>query len=297
MTKAKTWATVELDLLKEYYPKLGRCQELQDLFPNRTMEAITLKASRIGLKVINNIRKARTNEWYLEQMENTNFVPLEEYKGSSIPILHMCGICDHEWLTRPQAVLRPGAKCPICSHRSRLTSIDKVDEVLRTKGLVRLSDYTGALDDLEVQHTTCGNIYITKYSYIEQGSGCPLCNKGFGYIDGKLDIHANATVYLLDIHIGQKNILKLGITLQPLHRRISGIKHAICKSYKDEDIRITPIHTILVDSPLKAIDIENSILNNPNLDRNVSVRHFVGHTELININSLELAVNLLKSYE
>lgn len=75
------WSNEEIDLLKLSYPELGKCAELQALFPNRTLTAITVKASKLGLHVKNNIRKRRTNVEYLELIKDTNFISLDSYKG------------------------------------------------------------------------------------------------------------------------------------------------------------------------------------------------------------------------
>ena len=53
MAKSPNWSIEEINLLKINYPILGKCQELQDLFPSRPLQGICLKANRIGLKVIN----------------------------------------------------------------------------------------------------------------------------------------------------------------------------------------------------------------------------------------------------
>lgn len=186
MAKSPNWTIIELALLKEKYPVLGRSKELLSLFSNRTIEGICLKANRLGLKTNINLRKRKTNEEYTDLLEKTNFIALEAYKGSTVPIMHMCGICDHEWLTRPQHVLKIGAKCPKCDENTRLATsavrLIEVAGILEASGFIPLSEYTGALDSIRLKHIHCGYEWNTVYSYIQQGSGCPKCNVGFGYI-------------------------------------------------------------------------------------------------------------------
>lgn len=281
MAKSPNWTKEELDILIENYPKLGRCKELQELFPNRTMEGITLKASRIGLRVINNIREGRTNEEYLALLEKTNFVAMEPYKGSTVPILHMCGDCEYEWLARPQHVLRPGAKCPICSHKSRILTNERVDEVLCSTNLIRLSDYTGSLDKLLVQHSTCGYEWWTKYSYIEQGSGCPRCNRGYGTKYKNTEgIPDTASLYLFRISTEIEQFIKIGITCRPINFRQRELKSTLSKQYDNVTVELLYI----VNSTGKNIlEYEWSLLHR--YPRYYTAKIFEGYSESLHISS------------
>lgn len=236
MAKQPNWTAEELNLLKEVYPKYGRSEELKNAFPTRTIEGICLKANRIGLKVINNIREKRTNNEYISLLENTNFIALEEYRGSTVPIKHMCSICDYEWEARPQQVLRPGALCPICSHSARMKSNEEVDKVLSDAGYKRHSEYHGSIENILVEHLSCGYIWETKYSYIQQGSGCPICNKGFGQIYNKDNIPQTAWLYIVKISIDNESFIKIGITCRKPNNRIREIKSEITKRFKNSEI-------------------------------------------------------------
>jgi len=277
MSKSPNWTKEEIAILEEAYPRLGRCTQLQEVFPNRTLEGICLKASRLGLKVHSNIRKRRTNDEYLQLLESTNFISLEEYKGSTVLISHMCCICDHIWKARPQAVLRPGAKCPKCDLKARKTPTAVVDDTLGMQNITRVSEYTGALDPITVTHSECGHTWVTKYSYIQQGSGCPLCNKGFGYLNIK-DICGTATLYLLEVITKNESFLKIGVTLQPLRRRIASIKSQL----GGECISISILHSIQ-NSPKRILELETRLLSNPNFIRYTSKLDFAGRTELLSI--------------
>lgn len=283
MAASPNWTKEELDKLSELYPKLGKCKELQEAFPLRALAGICLKASRMGYKVINNIRKGRTNTEYLELMETTNFIPLEEYKGSTVPILHMCGICEHEWFARPQQVLREGSKCPQCDLNNRKNSLDKVDALLNNSGFTRLSEYTGALDLLRVRHNHCGYEWDTVYSYIQQDSGCPLCNKGFGSGISKETLPEIATIYLLRIKTNTEYFLKIGVTSRPIKRRLSEISS-----------RIPNISTMsclydTIDTGINILKKEKKILST--FDKFTSISKFDGCTELLDISN---NINLIK---
>ena len=289
MAKSPNWTPEELALLSEKYPYLGKCEELQKLFPNRNLSAITLKASRIGLKVINNIRIGRTNQEYLDLLENTNFVAIEEYKGSTVPIMHMCSICEYEWLVRPQQVLKIGAKCPVCSHKDRFNSLCEVDNTLHKANLIRLSDYTGSLDKLLVKHTTCSYEWWTVYSYIEQGSGCPKCNRGFGY-RCSTNIPDTASLYLFKITTNTEVFLKIGITCRPIHIRLRELKSSIGLA---SNPRIEVLASI-VNTGNRILDIEWELLHK--YQRYNSTVYFDGYKELVKIEDLEEIMKDISKY-
>lgn len=273
MAKNPNWSIEEIALLKQSYPKLGTDPEIEKLFPGRNARAIGLKASRLGIKVEHNIREERTHEKYLELLNLTNFVVLEEYKGSTIPIMHMCSLCDHEWRVRPQHCLRPGAMCPICSRANRLNTQKEVDNILERAGLARLSEYTGALDPLTIRHKYCGYEWTSVYSYIQQGSGCPLCNNGFGYGMAKESMPESATLYLIKIVTDTEEYLKVGVTTRDIGRRVSEIKRVI------PNIRtIEVLHTIS-STGISILKTEQIILSSSK--RYFTQAKFAGCTELL----------------
>lgn len=288
MAKAPNWTNEEKELLTVYYPKLGRCQELQGLFPERSIEGICIKANRMGLKVLNDIRKGRTHEEYVALLIDTNFEVLEPYKGSTELILHRCKRCSTEWYTRPQHALRINAKCPECTSHNR-NSIEKVDKVLDDAGFSRLSEYKGALDKIRLKHKHCGYEWDTVYSYIQQGSGCPICNVGYGYTNSKENMPEKAHLYLLKIIINAEIFLKVGITSQSgLNLRLNSIRKDLNKFGK-VDIEV------LKDSMFSGTQTlikEREILNK--YTKYVSNLDFPGKTELLGIDNLP---NILREFD
>lgn len=292
--KGTNWTIEELDLLKEIYPKLGKCDKLLEHFPGRTKEAIALKANRIGLKVINNIRQLRTHPWYVEQLLEIDspIIPLEEYRGSTTPILHECGTCGHTWKTRPQAILRPGALCPLCSKKSQLLSIKEVDEVITKAGCIRLSPYEGSLKPLKVKHS-CGHVWVTKYSHIQQGSGCPVCNKGFGYIN-KDQYPDNAFLYILEIILwGGEHFVKIGVTVRrDIQQRINEIVASIGS---DKVLTVKPILIAQGEGAI-VLQAEQDILRDKSIEKYITSISFCGSTELKRFEELPIIIDRVKKY-
>jgi predicted Zn-ribbon and HTH transcriptional regulator len=236
MAKSPNWSPEDLEKLREMYPRLGKSIELLEIFPGRTLNAIALKASRLGIIALNNPRKGRSNEEYVHMLIRTNFEALEQYKGSTEPILHRCKLCEHQWLVRPQHTLKKGARCPECDLKNRRNSEAEVLNTLSLAGMTKLSEYTGTLDPLKLRHEYCGYEWVTKYSHIQQGSGCPVCNKGFGYINGKAPEYA--TLYLLHISTSTGCFLKIGVTVQPIKRRVSELSCRLKGYYTDIGVEV-----------------------------------------------------------
>mgnify|MGYP000895555338 FL=1 len=280
MAKSPNWTQEELSILREHYPKLGKSIELQSLFSNRTLEGIALKANRIGLRVEHNIRKGRTQEEYTDLLKNTNFECLEPYKGSTEPILHRCKICSHTWNTRPQHALKEGAQCPVCDLRTRTNNIEYVDDILDKANMLRHSDYLGSLKPLVLEHLTCGYMWTTAFSYIQQGSGCPLCNNGFGYSMSKENLPEKATLYLLKVIAGGEIFLKVGVTVRPINKRIIELKSRFKEVYPTIEVLKEYVST-----GINVLKKEQEILNK--YTRYISSLDFEGKTELLHIGDLD----------
>lgn len=280
MAKSPNWTASEILILTNEYVKHGCTAELKAMLPGRSSIGISIKARKLGLKILDNPRRRISNEEYLIKLEKTNFISLEEYAGSTTPILHKCKRCNLEWNTRPQHALTVGANCPNCDISIRKNSIEKVDSVLQTAGILRIGEYTGSLDSIKVKHLACGHEWLTVYSYIQQGSGCPVCNKGFGYKVKELIPH-KAKIYLLSVVTDKEQYLKIGVTVQSVSKRINSIKCSMC----DSTVSIKLLHT--VEGTGKAVlKAEALILNT--FTRYTTLRLFDGYTETLSVtNNIE----------
>jgi rubrerythrin len=289
MAKSPNWTNEELKLLREVYPKLGKSQELKDLFPLRPLEGICLKANRIGLRSEKaNVR--RTNEKYTKLLESTNFISLEEYNGSTCPILHRCKVCGHEWKTRPQHALREGANCPLCNVSSMQNTLSYVDSILDSAKMLRHSEYLGSLKPLVLEHLDCGFIWETKFSHIQQGSGCPICNKGYGNIYSAINMPKEAYLYVLEITLQECTVLKVGVTCRKPLNRFREIRYELLKIHSTS--RPLAYYT---SSGEHILLLEKEILNK--FPRFTSTIHFAGHTELLQLSCLEELTKFLEGTE
>lgn len=276
MARAPNWTDAELEILCAVYPQHGCTKELLEKLPGRNSTGIGIKARRLGLTILDNPRRRRSHEEYVEMLRNSNFEVLGTYSGSTTPIKHRCKICFHEWDTRPQHALREGACCPKCDYKNRCNSLEKVDLVLSAAGFERLSEYLGALDKITLRHTYCGYVWDTVYSHIQQGSGCPICNKGFGYL--AQSVPESATLYLLKIHCIDSTFLKIGVTVQPIKKRVSALKCRI----GNECISIEILHTS-TDSGKNVLQKEAHILGS--FTKHTSAVKFEGYTECLDLSN------------
>lgn len=119
-----------------------------------------------------------------------------------------------------------------------------------------------------------------------------MCNKGFGYLNIK-DICGTATLYLLEVTTRMEDFLKVGVTLQPLRRRISNIKSELGSEYVD--IRV--LHTVQAP-PTKILALESKLLNKSRFIKHNTNLKFAGKTELLSLaNSITEIINEMDSNE
>lgn len=289
MAKAPNWSKEELSVLYELYPELGPSEELLSLLPEyrRNANAVSLKASRLGITYTKNIRKGCSEEEYIESIKDSNFILIGKYVNKTTATMHKCKNCGCEREIRPQQILRGSTYCSTCSNNPNTLSIDTVDEVLSIAGFTRLSEYTGSMQPIKLIHNYCGYEWTTKYSYIEQGSGCPSCNKGFGYNQGNTP--EKAFLYLLEIILwGGSRFLKVGVTAKDINRRVSSLIKDI-----GEDLLVIKPLCIVTSSGSNILNSERQILDN--FKKYIHNKVFPGYTELLDTSEKEAVIQYIEN--
>ena len=110
----KRWSKEDLDFLKANYSTLGKKRSAEAL--GRTENSIRRKASDLGLR--SNVYKTaqvKTNEQYIIELGDSEYIPLEPYIRSQTPILHKHKSCGYTWKVSPNNVLTKLKGCPNCS--------------------------------------------------------------------------------------------------------------------------------------------------------------------------------------
>lgn len=122
--------------------------------------------------------KGRTTEIYKQDLLEkgiTDIIPIEEYKGASVSILHRC-INGHEKKMYPSNVLK-GHGCKICAFTK--SHDEYVKELSKKMPTIKLLDiYNGTHNDKRntFQCLICGNIWKASASNPLRGKGCPECH-------------------------------------------------------------------------------------------------------------------------
>lgn len=75
----------------------------------------------------------KTNEQFLEEIKDRNFIPLEEYKNSRTNINFQCTVDGNIWSARPNNILN-GKGCPVCARRRLKKSLIKINKILEDNG-------------------------------------------------------------------------------------------------------------------------------------------------------------------
>lgn len=139
-----------------------------------------------------------------------DYFPLEEYKGTHIPILHEC-LNGHKWLARPKHILN-GHGCPSCAGNKLKTDLEYKDQIV-DRPLINIEPYIRDYVAIEHKCLDCDNIWKAAPSYIIQGTGCPMCCTGSFKNDKPGTLYHVSLDYLGDTYY------KIGITNNSVQQR------------------------------------------------------------------------------
>lgn len=146
------------------------------------------------------------HEEYVKRVSeiNPDIEVVGEYINNCTPILHRCKIDGHEWMARPNQILR-GIGCPLCgaeksadkrkkTHEQYVKDVEEINQ-----GIEVVDEY---IDDTTKILHKCkldGYEWMAKPNNILHGKGCPRCAKverygHEGYVKRVLDINQNIEV-------------------------------------------------------------------------------------------------------
>lgn len=110
-------------------------------------------------------------ELFLKEIDHW---PLEEYKGTNVPILHEC-IAGHTRLVKPNSVLS-NIKCPTCSGKKQKTHEEYLAELLE-KGIsiIPIEKYISSMHDIK-HICVAGHIWLSRPNSILSGRSCKICS-------------------------------------------------------------------------------------------------------------------------
>lgn len=121
--------------------------------------------------------RKKTHQEYENQLfqREIDYFPLEDYKGTHVPILHEC-LHEHKWLARPKHILS-GHGCPSCAGNKLKTDEEYKSQIL-DRPFVSLQPYIRDYVAIKHKCLDCNNIWSAAPSTILRGSGCPMCCSG-----------------------------------------------------------------------------------------------------------------------
>ena len=127
--------------------------------------------------------KRKTHEEYVAELaiKNPKIEVVGQYVDSHTPILHRCLIDGHEWLARPNNLLR-GQGCPKCHHKKvgdilRKTHDEYVKELLIVNPYIEvIGKYVGATTQILHRCIIHDVVWNVSPDSALQGGGCNKCH-------------------------------------------------------------------------------------------------------------------------
>ena len=118
-----------------------------------------------------------STEEYALQIKDRMILPLEEYAGAHVKIMHSCGICKHQWQATPGSI-RNNHGCPSCYQLSVRKPLNQVISELSYLNweLVDLAEYKNSYTPLHLKHC-CGEIVKSNLDRVlRKQKRCLICN-------------------------------------------------------------------------------------------------------------------------
>ena len=113
----------------------------------------------------------------VEEQGDREYIPLEKYQGSTIPISMRHKICSHEWKVKPKRFFE-GTRCPYCFRiNQRLTQKEFENRVNKkwVGEFTVLGKYKNNRTPVLVKHEKCGYEWKIVPSSLFKKSRCPFC--------------------------------------------------------------------------------------------------------------------------
>lgn len=131
---------------------------------------------------LNSQKRYKTHEQYLVELYNinANIIPIEDYKGDSVKIKHMCLVDGYIWEVAPTNLLR-GVGCPRCSKKERYTT-DSFKEKMNiiNNNIEIIGEYINEKTKILCRCKIDGHEWHALPSNLIKGKGCPVCNMSHG---------------------------------------------------------------------------------------------------------------------
>ncbi len=129
--------------------------------------------------------KKKTHKKYIKEIENSNFICIETYRFSSIPINHKCKKCNYIWKVKPQYILN-NAKCPNCEQKKEFNLDNETYQkrlLSHKSNIINLEKYINMKTKILHKCNECEFEWDVKPINILKSNICPNCTKESKYIN------------------------------------------------------------------------------------------------------------------
>ena len=121
------------------------------------------------------IRDKQSYVHKLKEKYNSKYTLISDFNGMNEESEFICNNCNNIITTTPYKMLHNG-KCDNCINKLKTIKFKKKLNERYNSELTLLSDYTGSLGLITIQHNKCGHIYETSPYFLQTKNICPVCN-------------------------------------------------------------------------------------------------------------------------
>ena len=123
-------------------------------------------------------KQSITHEEFMKRLHqvNSNIQVLGTYKNNRTKIKCKCALCEYEWTSRPNDLLR-GHGCPQCAGNIKSTTEEFINKLQQINSDIEiLGTYKNAVNKIKCRCKVCEHEWTTKPNSLLCGHGCPKCS-------------------------------------------------------------------------------------------------------------------------
>lgn len=123
-------------------------------------------------------------DYYNWCIQNTHFIPIDDYINNQTKIRHKCTICGYVWKVKPNNIKCSQKNCPLCSNKLGINYSKFVNrcKLLNVDTPITKQRFYKSRDMISYKCNTCGLVYNGKvYDHIRNDNKrvcCPYCMRG-----------------------------------------------------------------------------------------------------------------------
>lgn len=228
----------------------------------------------------------------LEKKNKNIKIISEKYINSGTKLKFECLLDGHKWKSC-WGVVKRGAGCPMCAGVVKRNIFQVKKDLLDINPNISIESnmYKNNKTKLSCKCLTCGNLWITNWTNIQSGKGCPVCKRQGAYSKEQAEKrkdkwkNMSAELYFIKCFDGNEEFLKVGVCRNGVDKRF--VKSNMPYKYEVLGlIRDSLYDVVLFESTVLTSVFSMGIKYEPKIK-------FDGHTECFDISGLEYVKELL----